>query len=109
MSAFAQIQIDQILIWNAALTGHRLEVGNSLFVQANSELLLRLLHVRILYCLGKIVFLSHTDHLTYKHNYTVVGIKRRSEWRQESAKDAVTTSVHFGSFKIVNNIFPLPL
>ena len=58
-SAIAQVQIDQALIGNADLFGHRLEIVDAFFIEADGDLLLELRSVGVLNGFRKVVFGSH--------------------------------------------------
>ena len=45
--AISQIQIDEILVWDADFVGQPLEIGHSRFIQPNGDGLLQLPAVRI--------------------------------------------------------------
>jgi CRP-like cAMP-binding protein len=57
--AIAQKQIHQVLIRHPQFRRHLLEVIHRRRIQANGDLALQLLHVRVLPGSGKIVFGSH--------------------------------------------------
>ena len=59
LSAVPQIKVDQALIRQILLLRQILEVVDSVFVQADRDLLLELLGVGILGGLGKIVVVTH--------------------------------------------------
>ena len=57
--AVTQVQVDQALVRYAYLFRDRLEVVDSVTVQANGDLLLELGSVGVLLGVGEIVFLAH--------------------------------------------------
>src|ERR1017187_7712967 len=57
--AVPQEQIDEVLIWHPQLGRHFLEVVHRRSIEANGDLALESIGVRVLAGLGKIVFTSH--------------------------------------------------
>jgi len=62
--AISEIQIDETLVRNADIGRDGLEVAQALFIQTNGDLLFELGSVRVLHCLGKIVFGTHGFYLS---------------------------------------------
>ena len=62
LSAFPQIEVDQVLIRDPVLLREFLEVFNRVLIEANRQLLLGLAEVRVPYLLGKIVVFLHCCH-----------------------------------------------
>ena len=61
--AIPQIQVDEVLIRNAALLRETLEVLDRISVEPNRDLALGFAQIRVRYGFGKIVALSHGIHL----------------------------------------------
>jgi len=61
--AIPQIQVDQILVWDAALLRQAFEVLDSVRVEPNRNLPFGLAQIRIGHGLGKIIALPHGSHL----------------------------------------------
>src|SRR5689334_5431035 len=61
--AITQVQIDQSLIWHARVRSEAFEVFDHVRVETNGHSLLQLLGKRVFRGLGKVIVLSHGDHL----------------------------------------------
>src|ERR1035437_120967 len=69
--AVPQKQIDEVLIWHPQLDRHLLEVVHRRSIEANRDLALESIGVRVLAGLGKVVFASHRS-LPYSSSSCVV-------------------------------------
>ena len=61
--AVGQIQINQGLVRNTGTCGHFLEIVNGIRINIDRNLFLQPFGIWILFCLGKIIFISHDTHL----------------------------------------------
>ena len=61
MSAFREVEIDEILVWNPCLRSQSLEVTDRICIESECHGLLEMLGIGIPNGVGEVVFFSHSN------------------------------------------------
>lgn len=76
MGTLPEIQVDQVLVWNAGLFCQGLEVLDHIIAQAHGDLLPEILGVWIADRIREIIFLFHIpSHIACVHSELLCGLK----------------------------------